>query len=179
MKKHKPLDERATAWIDRHSNIVGIGLVLIVITGGITLSLVQTKPKIIEKPIVDPAIEEELAQVKAQNDLLRKQIEEINKSRVAGVSSEIPKSKLQNSNKLQSSNSNTQTQNAPISGLININTADGKTLESLPKIGPVTAQKIIDYRTVNGTFKTIADIKKVKGIGDKTFEQIRGKITVE
>ena len=54
-----------------------------------------------------------------------------------------------------------------------------KTLDSLPKIGPTIAQRIIDYRSENGPFKSIEEIKNVKGIGEKTFEQIRDKITVE
>ncbi|NLZ53900.1 MAG: competence protein ComEA [Thermoanaerobacteraceae bacterium] len=63
-------------------------------------------------------------------------------------------------------------------GKININTADETELIKLPGVGPATAQKIIDYRTTNGSFKSIEDIKKVSGIGDKKFEQIKDKIKV-
>jgi competence protein ComEA len=61
---------------------------------------------------------------------------------------------------------------------ININTATQAELESLPQIGPVTAQKIINYRQVNGPFESIEDIQDVPGIGPKTFEVIKDLITV-
>jgi competence protein ComEA len=62
--------------------------------------------------------------------------------------------------------------------LININTADEKTLDTLPGIGPSTAQGIIEFRTSNGPFKKIEDIKNVPRIGDALFEKIKGMITV-
>jgi len=61
---------------------------------------------------------------------------------------------------------------------ININTADSETLQQLTGVGPATAEKIINYRNENGKFKSIEDIKNVSGIGDKTFEKFRDKITV-
>lgn len=61
---------------------------------------------------------------------------------------------------------------------ININTASLQELDSLPGIGPVTAQRIIDYRNKNGPFKSIDEIKNVNRIGDKIFEQIKDKITI-
>lgn len=61
---------------------------------------------------------------------------------------------------------------------ININTATVDELDALPGIGPALAQRIVDYRTQNGDFKTIEDIKKVRGIGDALFNQIKDLITV-
>ena len=63
-------------------------------------------------------------------------------------------------------------------GKININTAGPGELEKLPGIGQVTAARIIDYRTANGSFHSIEDIKNVSGIGDKTFEKMKDQITV-
>ncbi len=57
---------------------------------------------------------------------------------------------------------------------VNINTASQEKLEALPDIGPVRAKGIIDGRP----YKTIEDIKKVKGIGDKIFNKIKDLITV-
>jgi competence protein ComEA len=64
------------------------------------------------------------------------------------------------------------------SGLVNINTAMQEQLESLPGIGPVIAQRIIEYREANGPFGVIEDIMNVPGIGPATFEDIRDLITV-
>ena len=64
------------------------------------------------------------------------------------------------------------------SQLININTAEAWLLESLPGIGTVKAQAIIDYREQNGHFRNIQELMKVEGIGLASFETIRHLITV-
>ena len=63
--------------------------------------------------------------------------------------------------------------------LININTADEKELQKIRGIGPVIASRIVEYRNNNGSFKTIDEIKKVRGIGEKTFEKMKDSITVQ
>ena len=63
-------------------------------------------------------------------------------------------------------------------GRININTADVTLLQQLTGVGPVTAQKIVDYREQNGRFQSIEDLKNVSGIGDKTFEKMKDDITI-
>jgi competence protein ComEA len=62
--------------------------------------------------------------------------------------------------------------------LININTASSFELETLPGIGPTTAQMIIDYREANGPFLSTEDIINVSGIGPGTYERIKDLITV-
>lgn len=62
---------------------------------------------------------------------------------------------------------------------ININTASASELETLSGIGPVLAQRILDYRAANGPFSKPEDVKKVKGIGDGIFQRIQDLITTE
>lgn len=61
---------------------------------------------------------------------------------------------------------------------ININIADKESLKELPRIGDALAQRIVDYREKNGSFKDIKEIMNVSGIGEKMFENIKDKITV-
>lgn len=68
---------------------------------------------------------------------------------------------------------------ATLSNKININTASIDELDKLPRIGPVIAQRIIDYRTQNGPFQRIEDIKNVRGIGDSLYNAIQDLITIE
>ncbi|MAE70196.1 MAG: hypothetical protein CME06_06970 [Gemmatimonadetes bacterium] len=62
---------------------------------------------------------------------------------------------------------------------IDLNRADAKTLDRLPSVGPVTAQRILAYRAENGPFKTVEELLEVKGIGPKTLEKIRPWVYVE
>lgn len=61
---------------------------------------------------------------------------------------------------------------------VDINTANAAALDALPGIGPVLAQRIVDYRTQNGAFKTTEELKNVKGIGDKIFAKLSADVTV-
>lgn len=62
-------------------------------------------------------------------------------------------------------------------GRININTADVTLLQQITGVGPVTAQKIVDYREQNGKFQSVEDLKNVSGIGEKTFEKMKDEVT--
>lgn len=62
--------------------------------------------------------------------------------------------------------------------LININYATGSELQELPGIGPVTSDKILQYRREHGLFRKLDDIKKVSGIGDKTYTKLKPFICI-
>ena len=63
-------------------------------------------------------------------------------------------------------------------GLVNINMASADQLESLPGIGAATAQKIVADRAANGPFKTVDDLMRVSGIGEKKLASLTGLICV-
>ena len=68
---------------------------------------------------------------------------------------------------------------APERVLVNINTATAEELETVTGIGPVLAQRIIDWRTANGPFTSPEDLLQVSGIGQTTLDGLRDRITTE
>ncbi|MEI7058891.1 helix-hairpin-helix domain-containing protein [Nocardioides sp. CCNWLW239] len=66
---------------------------------------------------------------------------------------------------------------APGAG-VSLNAASMQELETLPGIGPVTAQAIIDWRTTNGAFTSIDELLEVDGIGPKTYDSLRSLVTL-
>jgi len=61
--------------------------------------------------------------------------------------------------------------------MVNINTGSLSDLETLPHVGPVMAQRIIDYRAANGRFTSVEDLRNVTGVGEKTFEALKDLVT--
>lgn len=64
------------------------------------------------------------------------------------------------------------------SGLVNLNTADMAALETLPRVGPALAGRIIDWREANGGFGSVEDLLNVSGIGEKTFAGLKDRVSV-
>lgn len=62
--------------------------------------------------------------------------------------------------------------------LVNINSAGLAELDTLPGVGPVTAQKILDWRSAHGAFTAVDDLLEVDGIGDKTLADIAPHVTL-
>ena len=61
---------------------------------------------------------------------------------------------------------------------LNLNTATKDELVALSGIGPAKAQAIIDYRTQHGGFKSVDELKDVKGIGARRYERLKSELTV-
>jgi competence protein ComEA len=70
------------------------------------------------------------------------------------------------------------TAGSPVTGLVNLNTADETTLESLPEVGPVTAQAIITWRTEHGGVASVDQLLDVDGIGDATLAKLTPYVTI-
>jgi competence protein ComEA len=67
---------------------------------------------------------------------------------------------------------------APPGGPVNLNTATLAELDTLPGVGPVLAQRILDTRTAQGGFQAVSDLRKVEGIGTSRYEQLKELVTV-
>ena len=66
----------------------------------------------------------------------------------------------------------------PGAALVNLNTADQVALESLPEVGPVTAQAIMAYRAEHGAFTSVDQLLDVDGIGEATLAQVTPFVTL-
>ena len=63
-------------------------------------------------------------------------------------------------------------------GPVDLNTADVGALDGLPGVGPVLAQRILDWRTTHGRFSSVDELGEVSGIGDKVLAALRPLVTV-
>ena len=85
-------------------------------------------------------------------------------------------------NSVSSSNKNVKigrNLSAKVVSKVNINKASSSEIQKIPGIGPVLAQRVIDFRNKNGKFEIIDDLMDVKGIGSKKLEKIRAWILIE
>ena len=77
-----------------------------------------------------------------------------------------------------SSSSSSKSKKTRFTGVINVNRATKAEFDSLAGIGPVIANRIINYRSANGPFLALDDLLKVSGIGSKTLERIRPRLSL-
>lgn len=82
-------------------------------------------------------------------------------------------------NKSHAGQQNISSDESAVDRVINLNTATLDQLDSLPGIGPVIAQRIIDYRASVGGFTTVEELLQVSGIGQVTFAKIKERLTIE
>jgi competence protein ComEA len=66
----------------------------------------------------------------------------------------------------------------PAGALVNLNTADETQLDTLPGVGPVTAQKILEWRSAHGAFSSVDELLEVDGIGEKTLADLAPHVTL-
>ncbi len=67
----------------------------------------------------------------------------------------------------------------PPAGKLDLNTATAEELETLPGIGPAKAERIVTWRSRHGPFRRVADLRKVKGFGYKTFKKLEPYLDVK
>ena len=67
---------------------------------------------------------------------------------------------------------------APSTGPINLNLATADQLDGLPGVGPVTAHRIVDWRTKHGRFSSVNQLREIPGIGERKFAQLKALVTV-
>ncbi len=60
--------------------------------------------------------------------------------------------------------------------MVDLNTATLADLETLPGIGPVLAQRILDWRTANGRFSSVDELREISGLGEKRIADLQGKV---
>ena len=135
--------------IEKYRWYIVIGLAVIIVVGTSVVIWDRSSRNKINRE------NQEIAELRQQNEMLRQQLSENSSKTVAGTST-------------------TEDQ----SDKININTADEAELDKLPGIGPARAADIIAYRDENGGFTSIEELKNISGIGDKTFEEMKDLVTV-
>lgn len=159
--------ENVLNWIEKSRLIIGLGLIVSIVIGGVYW-LYPT-----QKVSVKPNGDQKVAELEKTVEQLTDRVNELSKDKSAVQAS--------TSNAKTQAPANTADTNKPsaVAGKVNINTATASQLDTLPGIGATYAQRIIDYRTTKGGFKSLSELKNIKGIGDKTFAKLKDRTTID
>jgi len=185
------------AWLERYKSHIFVALIALIVVGGGVLASrrPQYKPLEIQMPTPSPTVEP-LIKVHIAGAVLNPGVYTLKDGdRVAdaiaaagGFTEDANRDALNLAARLADGQkiavprlgepTPVSASNGEATGKVNINTATQAQLEALPGIGPVTAQRIIDFRTRNGPFKRLEDLKDQKLVPASTFEKIKDKITL-
>lgn len=153
------------AFIEKYSVYIGSGLIVLALVGGVLLMVKKGAwASGDSQSSASSEKDKEIADLKSKIADLEKQISDSKSATSTSTTSEVVTSPSPESSQT--------------AGKININTATASQLDSLPGIGPVYAQRIVDYRNASGPFSSIDKIQDVKGIGPKTYDKFKDKITI-
>jgi competence protein ComEA len=157
--------------IDRYQVVIGIILLLAIAGAGIAWLFQEDRGRL-DKTVISQ-LSGELRVLREQNEQLLAQLRQIEEKHNRLVQDLVNQ---QVAGVQDSSDGQPASQQAGQS--VDINRATFGQLVSLPGIGPVKAQRIIDYRKANGGFKSVEELVNVRGIGEKTLEKLRDKIKI-
>ena len=96
---------------------------------------------------------------------------------VDGAKIDVPR-RGESVDSVQGSSPSSSTSTESTGAMVNVNTADESLLDTIPEVGPATAQAIIEYRTQIGSFTSVEQLIEVTGIGPATLEAMRPFVTV-
>jgi comEA protein len=161
--------ENLLNWVENNRLIIGSGLLISIIIGGVIFLWPASN-----KPIASDN-SQKVAQLESTVKQLTDRVNELSKN----SSSTVGSPNVATSANAASQTNTATTEAKTASGKVNINIATQAQLEDLPGIGPTYAQRIIDYRQANNGFKSITEIKNIKGIGDKTFDKLKDGISID
>lgn len=163
--------------IEKYRFWIGGILVLVIICGSAVLIWQENY----RKPSLEDRIaglEEKIGQIENERNKIQETSVQTN-SNIQNSNNQTEQGQVAGASSQNTDKSKQITVSQTTGEKININTATITELDTLSGIGPAYAQRIIDYRNSKGGFKTVDEIKNVKGIGDKTFDKFKDKITVQ
>jgi comEA protein len=170
--------------IEKHRLPIGVILLLLVVAGLVVLLLKSNQTTNGDKRIEAlevkiSQLENEIKKTKTENESTEAEKNVPNQTEKTIAEPVVSQNEANDTDvRVLGTATSSKTESVKPSGVINLNAATVTELDSLPGIGPTYAERIVEYRNSNGGFKSVDEVKQVKGIGDKTFEKFKDMITV-